>query len=178
MSERRRSRVGKSTVVLQREPKRSNGGRSACWELLPAASGAGWPVSAGVAPPGSAGIPAGLFAARRVARFSPGPRPEADALGRVLTKPTRPEGPLEIFEPVPVRSAEILAALQAAGRWGAVDPGHRPTGRSPGLESLDPSGRKDRYIKGQSCLDRPRVRHVRIFWRPCPAPASRTQRPG
>ncbi len=41
-------------------------------------------------------------------------------------------------------SKRSLAAFQAALLFGVLSPGHRPTGRSPGLKSRDPSGRTNR----------------------------------
>jgi hypothetical protein len=57
----------------------------------------------------------------------------------------RPERPPEIFCWVgvgPIRpDSRGISGRRAVG---SVNPGHRPTGRCPGLYSRDPSGRKDR----------------------------------
>ena len=73
-------------------------------------------------------------------------RQPARSIRRIAQDPTR-----EIVVRIGVRNPGRVVAPAAersrgpSGRraGGLGDPGHRPTGRSPGLESRDPSGRKD-----------------------------------
>jgi hypothetical protein len=93
--------------------------------------------------------------------WSPGLRPKADALGRKGDKPPRPARPRErLPESVPLGSAQVLAALQAAWKWaGTQGIGLRPQPWALFCRPVGPVGSTDRcsekvgwWLSLPSCL--------------------------